>query len=251
MAAPKVGKGELAHRFAGQDNAPELQRGHTLPEYALTELYARTQGWAAGLILTLEQAAGRDSIEDVADLSTPQLVFDYLAGEVFQKTDTRTQTFVLNTAYLPQMTADMATSMTGESDAGVILAHMSARRHQRALCLLSLRQIDRRGLSSGRFLFCRHGSRGPGDYLCTGNKYGTLAAAPLGREAPNVRKNRAFVTVVCYGHAGWSCPSGRGGLVQRGGVSDMCATGARCLIEPNGDAVSMVMRASSSSGSSF
>jgi ATP/maltotriose-dependent transcriptional regulator MalT/DNA-binding SARP family transcriptional activator len=107
-----------------ESNAIVCQRGHTLPEHALTELYARTQGWAAGLILTLEQVVGRDSIEDVADLSTPQLVFDYLAGEVFQKTDTRTQTFLLNTAYVPQMTAGMATSMTGEADAGAILAHM-------------------------------------------------------------------------------------------------------------------------------
>ena len=107
-----------------ESNAIVRQRGHALPDHALTELYTRTQGWAAGLILTLEQVAERDSIEDVPDLSTPQLVFDYLAGEVLQKTDSRTQTFLLNTAYLPQMTADMAKSMTGEADAGGILADM-------------------------------------------------------------------------------------------------------------------------------
>ena len=103
-----------------ESNAIVRQRGHALPDHALTELYERTQGWAAGLILTLEQVAERDSIEAVPD----QLVFDYLAGEVFQKTDARTQTFLLNTAYLPQMTADMAKSMTGEADAGGILANM-------------------------------------------------------------------------------------------------------------------------------
>jgi ATP/maltotriose-dependent transcriptional regulator MalT/DNA-binding SARP family transcriptional activator len=107
-----------------ESNAIVRQRGHALRDHALTELYAKTQGWAAGLILTLEQVAERDSIEDVPDLSTPQLVFDYLAGEVFQKTDSRTQTFLLNTAYLPQMTADMAKSMTGAADAGAILADM-------------------------------------------------------------------------------------------------------------------------------
>jgi len=107
-----------------ESNAIVRQRGHALPDRALTELYARTQGWAAGLILTLEQVAERDSIEEVPDLSTPQLVFDYLAGEVFQKTDTRTQAFLLNTAYLPQMTADMARTMTGEAEAGAMLADM-------------------------------------------------------------------------------------------------------------------------------
>ena len=116
-----------------ESNAIVRQRGHMLPEHGLTELYARTQGWAAGLILTLEQVAGRDTIEDVADLSTPQLVFDYLAGEVFQKTDTRTQTFLLNTAYLPQMTADMATRMTGEADADRILADMHSNNYFLAL----------------------------------------------------------------------------------------------------------------------
>ena len=107
-----------------ESNAIVRQRGHHLSDQTLTELYEKTQGWAAGLILTLEQVAGRDSIAQVPELSTPQLVFDYLAGEIFEKSDARTQTFLLNTAYLPQMTAEMARSLTGEADAGAILARM-------------------------------------------------------------------------------------------------------------------------------
>lgn len=100
------------------------QRGHRLPDGTLAELYDKTQGWAAGLILTLEQATGHGSIAQVPDLSTPQLVFDYLAGEIFEKSDSGTQTLLLNTAYLPQMTAEMARSLAGEGDAGTILARM-------------------------------------------------------------------------------------------------------------------------------
>jgi len=107
-----------------ESNAIVLHRGHQLSQQALAELYERTQGWAAGLVLTLEQAAGHDSIAELPDLSTPELVFDYLAGEIFQKSDTRTQAFLLNTAYLPQMTAEMAQSLTGQTDAGAILARM-------------------------------------------------------------------------------------------------------------------------------
>jgi len=123
QAMEVIGWNEL--RLTRQESdAIVRQRGHALAEHALAELYERTQGWPAGLILTLEQVAERDSIEDFSDQSTPQLVFDYLAGEVFQKTDGRTQAFLLNTAYLAQMTADMAEKMTGEGDAGAILAHM-------------------------------------------------------------------------------------------------------------------------------
>ena len=89
----------------------------------LAELYDKTQGWAAGLVLMLEQAA-TSSLHAASDLSTPQLVFDYLAGEIFQKTDSGAQELLLTTAYLPQMTADMACTLSGQSDAGERLADM-------------------------------------------------------------------------------------------------------------------------------
>lgn len=107
-----------------ESNAIVHQRGHHLSGQTLAELYEKTQGWAAGLILTLEQVGARDSIAQVPELSTPQLIFDYLAGEIFEKSDSRTQTFLLDTAYLPQMTAEMARSLTGEADARTILARM-------------------------------------------------------------------------------------------------------------------------------
>jgi DNA-binding SARP family transcriptional activator len=71
----------------------------------------------------LEQAAA-DSWSERADISTPQLVFDYLAGEIFQKTDAATREVLLSTAYLPQMTAEMATTLSGQPDAGARLDHL-------------------------------------------------------------------------------------------------------------------------------
>lgn len=104
-------------------NAIAAQRGRKLPADSLTELYHKTQGWAAGLVLMLEQAAST-SLHATSDLSTPQLVFDYLAGEIFQKTDSNAQELLLTTAYLPQMTADMACTLSGQGDAGERLADM-------------------------------------------------------------------------------------------------------------------------------
>jgi len=85
---------------------------------AVDALYARTQGWAAGLVLMLEQG----KISDPPGLSTRQLVFDYLAGEIFQKSDARTQQFLLHTAYLPEMTTAMARSLSGDAGTGELLA---------------------------------------------------------------------------------------------------------------------------------
>ncbi|NIO39259.1 MAG: hypothetical protein GTO41_03080 [Burkholderiales bacterium] len=99
------------------------QRGLKLDPVRLKELNEKTEGWAAGLVLMLEQAeAGNWSAP--ADLSTPQLVFDYLAGEIFDKTDAATREILLTTAFLPQMTADMATSLSGQADAGNLLDHL-------------------------------------------------------------------------------------------------------------------------------
>jgi hypothetical protein len=100
------------------------QRRRDLPREALEQLYAKTQGWAAGLVLMLEQSKVSGSIADPPDLSTSQLVFDYLAGEIFQKTDAGTQELLLGTAYLTQMTAGMAQALTGEERAGRILAEL-------------------------------------------------------------------------------------------------------------------------------
>ena len=99
------------------------QRGLKFDADRLKELHEITEGWAAGLVLMLEQAA-TDSWSAPADLSTPQLVFDYLAGEFFLKTDAATREVLLTTAFLPQMTADMAETLSGQPDAGERLDHL-------------------------------------------------------------------------------------------------------------------------------
>ncbi|MGH8721711.1 MAG: hypothetical protein ACREU4_06985, partial [Burkholderiales bacterium] len=84
------------------------QRRPELKAEALAALYDKTQGWAAGLVLLLQQARMGVPITDAPDFATRQLVFDYLAGEILQKSDARTQEFLLQTAHLAQMTAALA-----------------------------------------------------------------------------------------------------------------------------------------------
>jgi ATP/maltotriose-dependent transcriptional regulator MalT len=101
--------------------------GRRLPRLApgsIDALYARTEGWAAGLVLMLEQARAGGSIADAPAAATRKLVFDYLAGEIFQKSDARIQQFLLHTAYLAQMSAAMASALTGVADAERILGEL-------------------------------------------------------------------------------------------------------------------------------
>jgi ATP/maltotriose-dependent transcriptional regulator MalT len=101
------------------------QRLPRLPSASLEALYARTEGWAAGMVLMLEQARSGGFIAE-PPATTRKLVFDYLAGEIFQKTDARTQQFLLQTAYLPQMSARTAAALAGEPEAERILGELRA-----------------------------------------------------------------------------------------------------------------------------
>jgi LuxR family transcriptional regulator, maltose regulon positive regulatory protein len=99
------------------------QRLPRLPAASLDALYARTEGWAAGVVLMLEQAKSGGSIAE-PPATTRKLVFDYLAGEIFQKSDAHTQKFLLQTAYLPKMSPPIASALTAVPDAERILGEL-------------------------------------------------------------------------------------------------------------------------------
>lgn len=102
-----------------------INRWHPdLSKATLKQLYEKTEGWAAGLVLLLDQAQNEGFLERIPSLSAPQLVFDYLAGEVFDNFGASTQQFLLKTAYLPEMTPASAETLTQFSDAGEILGRL-------------------------------------------------------------------------------------------------------------------------------
>jgi LuxR family transcriptional regulator, maltose regulon positive regulatory protein len=88
-------------------------------------LYARTQGWAAGVVLMLAQGRLAGAMTAPPQLATPQLVFDYFAGEIFHKADVRAQQFLLHTAYLPEMTSAIALELSGDAGTPELLASLS------------------------------------------------------------------------------------------------------------------------------
>lgn len=92
------------------------------------ELHRRTDGWAAGLVLLLEQGAAGAAAEFSRD-DRPQVLFDYFAGEIFAKLDAQTQNVLLASALLPKMTAHTTAELTGFPDAGQLLAELNRRNY--------------------------------------------------------------------------------------------------------------------------
>lgn len=95
-----------------------------LPEKTVQSMHEKTGGWAAGLVLMLENARikGIDSMESPE--LVPEDVFDYFACEVFERTDPKTRDFLLQTSFMPKMTAAMARELTGMKASGKILTDL-------------------------------------------------------------------------------------------------------------------------------
>jgi ATP/maltotriose-dependent transcriptional regulator MalT/DNA-binding SARP family transcriptional activator len=94
------------------------------PEATVRALWERTEGWCAGLILMLDQFRSGDPAAAGPGHPSPEVLFDYFAGEIFKKTDSDVQEVLLQSAFLPVVTPSMAVALTGRPDAGEVLARL-------------------------------------------------------------------------------------------------------------------------------
>lgn len=119
-----IGRDEL-RVDPGELSEIAVRRGHALSTDAMSQLYQRTQGWAAGLVLMLEHAKLSGSIVNLPGDATPRLLFDYLAGEIFDRFESKTQRFLLRIACLPRMTAEIARALSAEDKASRLLINLA------------------------------------------------------------------------------------------------------------------------------
>lgn len=89
------------------------------------QVHEKTDGWVAGLILLLESAKLKNVDCRSLHQFTQEDIFHYFATELFERENKKTQGFLLKTAFLPMITAPMAEKLTGTSNAGWILSHLS------------------------------------------------------------------------------------------------------------------------------
>lgn len=102
-----------------------LRGGKQRRAVEIRALHSRSGGWAAGLVLMLEQASGEALPPRREKEGTPKEVFDYFAGEIFQGLGEQAKNFLLKSAFLPGMTPRMAETLTGHRRAGTILSFLN------------------------------------------------------------------------------------------------------------------------------
>ena len=100
-------------------------RGHALEPQAAAQLHARTQGWAAGIVLMLEHAKLSGRMAELPADAAPKAIFDYLAGEIFSHFEPKTQQFLLRISCLSRMTAGVAEALSGEPKAARLLINLA------------------------------------------------------------------------------------------------------------------------------
>jgi len=109
---------EEAKQFAG------IKRESTLDTEALTRLYTKTDGWVAGLLLILESLKGSALDYQLLEKLPLDEVCDYFADRIFEGSDPALQVFLLKTAFIPGITADMAGQLTGVGSSEQILSRL-------------------------------------------------------------------------------------------------------------------------------
>ena len=108
-----------------ESDALAMLRQPNLNAESLQSLYEKTRGWAAGLVLLLGRGNGQTSVTELPKDVLPQVVFDYLAGEIFDDLDADTRDLLLKTAWFPQFTAPMADELSGHENCTDILKQLT------------------------------------------------------------------------------------------------------------------------------
>jgi len=100
-------------------------RGKRRSAGEVLSLQGHSDGWAAGLVLLLEESPGLAREPRRMNDTPPEKVFEYFAGEIFTGLGENAKSFLLKSACLPRMTARMAERITGLPRAGVILSYLN------------------------------------------------------------------------------------------------------------------------------
>ncbi len=86
--------------------------GNRVDKEVSKRLYKLTKGWIAGIILWLMHSDDEANPGKLPTDHAPENIFDYFAAELLEKTAPTTRSFLLQTALLPHMTADIAHQLT-------------------------------------------------------------------------------------------------------------------------------------------
>lgn len=117
----RIGWTDLRLSLADSKRIAEIVSSRRLSGKVMEEIYSKTQGWAAGLILMAKGLPADDIAPQTLHSLTPDEIFSYFAGEIFGEMEEEVKDFLLKSSFLPRMTVSMAKSLTGCRDASGIL----------------------------------------------------------------------------------------------------------------------------------
>lgn len=86
-----------------------------------TQLYCQVDGWAAGLMLVIAQQRRDGRPFGDGGLVARDSMFEYFAGEVFDRAPPETRSLLMRTSLLPEVTPEIAAILSGNPDAPRIL----------------------------------------------------------------------------------------------------------------------------------
>jgi LuxR family transcriptional regulator, maltose regulon positive regulatory protein len=110
-----------------REETAAIAHGRSLDESTLATLQAQAGGWAAGVVLMLERLRHTGQLKDLARTENLETVFDYFADQLFDAADKSTREMLLRMGYLPRLTARTAEIITGQAEAGTLLATLAKR----------------------------------------------------------------------------------------------------------------------------
>lgn len=118
--------GELAefrqiHLQFAHEEARRMARAAGLDDLLADRLFARTQGWPAGLRIAIEAAAAAVAPTERALRAGERPMFEYLVSEVLNQLEPRLAAFLQRVAVLPELEAARCAAITGDADAAARL----------------------------------------------------------------------------------------------------------------------------------
>ncbi|MCK5101116.1 MAG: hypothetical protein KAR45_23605, partial [Desulfobacteraceae bacterium] len=117
---------DLKLTFAETKQIVKTRTDMVYPKESIHHMHQLADGWVSGLILMLEAAQSMSSIVSKDEYKTPEEIFNYFAGEIFDRAKEEIKVFFLKTAFLPKMSIDMAKKLTGISNTRGILSGLGS-----------------------------------------------------------------------------------------------------------------------------
>jgi DNA-binding SARP family transcriptional activator len=126
-----IGADELRLNNEEARTIANLRNVHGISDSKSDHWNQLTDGWAAGLVLLLENARTEASqtAEIPMDDDVKEITFDYFGREIFRHMTMDMQKFLVTSAFLPIMTIADTQALTENTDAGKILAGLARKNY--------------------------------------------------------------------------------------------------------------------------